>query len=74
MPLFNSRDWDEEVGSCVKHGIPVTPCPVCLSDETEGENVSVVFTQMECMIAEDERIPLSDFLPDDAQWLMKNSS
>jgi len=75
-----SGNWDEKNGVCLKHHLPVTPCPQCLAEKDEGIQVVVqemdrVFLEGEVFIAEqDEETPptLKDLLPaDHADWLIE---
>ena len=78
--IIMSGNWDEKHGVCLKHHLPVTPCPQCLSEQDEGVQVMVqeidnLFLEGEQFLAEQdgEEIPtLKDLLPaDHADWLIK---
>jgi len=69
MPTLRSPNWNEQLGICMKHLIPQLPCPMCAHEK--DPDVTAYFTEMEHDIAADERIPLSDLLPEDFAWVAK---
>ena len=41
MPNLYSLDWNKQLGSCVKHGVPMTPCPAYLAEKSPDITVSL---------------------------------
>ncbi|MDO8510040.1 MAG: hypothetical protein Q7S15_00230 [bacterium] len=41
MPEYDSKHWDREHGSCVKHGEPCWNCPRCINGLDEDLEISL---------------------------------
>jgi hypothetical protein len=67
MPKLSSDHWDEKEGVCLKHLLPMIPCPACAAEK--NESVEVYFDQMDEDVAASEKIPLSDLLPENFTWV-----
>ena len=68
MPDLMCSDWDEEVGACIKHGVPQTPCPACLAEK--NPNVQVLITERDRMMADwDPEFTVEGMFSEDHQWL-----
>lgn len=68
MPNLSSPDWNEESGVCVKHGIPMTPCPKCLAEK--DPNVEVFLTREDvAMLDCDPDMTPEGLFPVEEEWL-----
>ncbi len=66
MPIYDSPHWDNITGSCLKHGIPTTPCPQCMA--TSDPDVSIHFTQEDSFVLDSGVVKnATDLLPEGFQ-------
>ncbi len=68
MPNIHHPDWDEEVGACAKHGIPMTPCPQCLADEDPDIQVTLSEADRN-QLSWHGNLKVTDMFPADKAWL-----
>ena len=69
MPNIHHPDWDEQVGACVKHCIPQTPCPQCLAEA--DPDIQVMLTEADrTQIDWDPDFKIADMFPADQAWLV----
>lgn len=64
---FFSNQWDEQVGACLKHSIPVTPCPACIAEH--DRDIVVLLDEMDRCYMDFERVPVTDLFPEGQGWL-----
>ncbi|MES2749330.1 MAG: hypothetical protein V4606_02975 [Patescibacteria group bacterium] len=68
MPNLYHPEWDEQVGSCGKHGIPMTPCPQCLAEK--DPDIQVVLTAADrTQLDWDLSFKISSMFPTEQAWL-----
>lgn len=71
MTVFRSQHWDENGGSCKKHGTTGTPCSECIA--TRDPDLEVHLSEEERRTLNNEPNPnLRSLFPagDDGDWLM----
>ncbi len=69
MPNIYCSDWDEGVGVCTLHYIPMIPCPQCLAEK--NPHIQVHITEVDWVYLDwDDDLSLKDFLPAGHEWLL----
>jgi hypothetical protein len=70
VPKLMSGHWDEEVGACMKHGVPTTPCPACLAEKDQSTQV-ILTKQDHAALDWEPDLKVAEFFAPDEQWLME---
>lgn len=68
--IYGPSEWYEKEQVCIKHGVPMLPCPACLAER---------HPHIQVMLTEDDRVELDwnpdlkveDLMPVDHPWLIE---
>lgn len=69
MPIiYGPAEWDEKEQACIKHGVPMLPCPICLAEK--HPHIQVMLTKYDWVVLLDEPgVTVVDLMPADHPWL-----
>ena len=70
MPRITSPNWNEALGVCTKHQVPMVPCPQCM--EEQDPEIEARVTELDLVhIAMDPDFELKNCFAPSQAWLME---
>lgn len=71
MPtIYGPAEWYEKEQACIKHGLPMLPCPACLAEK--HADIQVMLTESDLVALDwDPDLKVADLMPADHPWLIE---